>query len=278
MATNTTTKHNSLIEDQVSSMLITPLEAESVVLSAGPSIFNSSEPLRIPRLDSSGDVNWVGEGEKIDDSYTASFSEISLMPTERKSIKSITRVTNELIRQASVVVSSILQQRLVGDVKKKLDDALLAGDGSDNTVTGIFNQSGVQSGTLDLEGTDSFLDALALASSKEVKPNRWLINGGDFFTIRKLKDGNGRYIVESDVSADTTYRLFGVPVTVSNKIPAGKAALLDMKQVAVVRDMDPQVTILTERWAEYDETGIRVVCRYDLGLLNPEGVVILSSE
>ncbi|MFV8381184.1 phage major capsid protein [Corynebacterium hindlerae] len=275
---NNTTTHSTLIKDEVLKMLIEPLEAASVVLASGPTVFNSSNPLRIPRLDSSGDVTWVGEGEQIPDEYTAKFSEIALMPKERKSLKSITRVTNELIRMANLSISPILQQRIVNDVKHKLDDALLVGDGEDNTVTGIFNQEEVQKGTLDLSKPDSLLDALALATAEEVTPNRWLFNGGDFYTLRKVKDNNGRYLIQETLQQGVTYTLFGIPVTVSNKVPKGKGALLDMKQVAVVRDMDPQVTILNERYAEFDEVGIRVVTRYDLGLLNPKGVVILASE
>lgn len=276
-AVNNSTTQNALIKDQVSSMLIKPLEAASVVLNAGPTIFQSSEPLRVPRLGSSGDAGWVGEGELIPDTYTMAHSEIALMPKDRKSIKVICRFTNELVRMASQGVSSVMQQRLVEDVRTLLDDALLKGDGSNNTVTGILNQPGTQKGVLDLTTPDTFLDGLAMASAKEINPNRWFINGQDFFKIRKLKDQNGKYILESDITADTTYRLFGVPVTVSNKMPAGKVALLDMKEVAVVRDIDPTITILNERYAEYDETGIRVVTRYDLGLLRPEGVVILEA-
>ena len=275
---NTTAGHPSLIKDQVANMLVKPLESASVVLGSGAQIFNSSAPLRIPRLDSSGTVGFVGEGEQIPDTYTAGFSEIALMPTDRKSLKSITRVTNELVRMASSGVTTILQQRLVEDVRTELDEALLNGDGTDDTITGIFQQAGTQSATFDLADPDTLLDALALATGEEVNPNRWFINAGDFYTLRKVKDGNGRYILQEDITADTRYALFGIPVTVSNRVPAGKAALLDMKQVAIVRDIDPQITILTEKYADTDETGIRVVTRYDLGLLNPKGVIILEQD
>ncbi|OAV78092.1 phage major capsid protein [Dietzia sp. 111N12-1] len=274
---NTTTSASSTIQDQVSTMLVQPLEAASVVLSSGATIFNSSEPLRIPRLTGSTAVAWVGEGEQIPDDYTADFDELSLMPTNRKSIKAIVRVTNELIRQAKMGVSGVLQQRLVHDVKTKLDDALLNGDGTDNTVTGVLNQAGTQDAVLDLADPDSLLDALALATAAEVQPNRWIFNGGDFYTLRKVKDGDGRYILESDITSDTQYRLFGVPVTVSNRMPAGKGLLMDTKQLAVVRDIDPQVKILDQKYADTDETGIRVVTRYDLGLIHPEGVVVLTA-
>jgi HK97 family phage major capsid protein len=56
----------------------------------------------------------------------------------------------------------------------------------------------------------------------------------------------------------------------------GKAILADISQVAVARDEAPSVTILSERYADYDQIGIRVVVRYDLGLLHPEAVIVLS--
>lgn len=274
---NNTTSQNVLIKDQVQSMLVKPLEAASVMLSSGATIFNSSAPMRISRLDSSGTVGFVGEGEKIPDNYTAGFSELALMPTERKSLKAITRVTNELVRQASVGVTQTLQQRLVEDVRTKLDDALLNGDGKTNTITGLFKQAGTQKGVLDLSNPDSLLDALALATAKEVTPNRWFLNGGDFYTLRKVKDNNKRYLIQETLQEGVNYTLFGIPVTVSNKVPKGKGALVNTQEIAIVRDIDPQITILTEKYADTDETGIRVVTRYDMGLIRPEGVVILES-
>src|SRR5690606_12759306 len=125
-----------------------------------------------------------------------------------------------------------------------------------------------QTAELDLTTADTFLDALALTTAAEVTPNRWFLNGTDFITVRKLKDNAGKYLLESDLTKDTTYRLFGIPVTVTNKVPAGSAILADTSQIAVVRDVNPSITVLTERYAEFDEVGIRVVCRYDLGLLH----------
>lgn len=275
MATDTTSGA-SLIQEQVASILVQPLEAESVVLSSGPRIFDSSEPLRIPTLTGGTTPEWVGENELIPDS-DATFGEINLMPSTRKSIKALTKFSNEMARQSTVGLDAVLRARIVKDVSDKLDDALLQGDGADDSVTGIVNQTGVSTGTLDVASADTFLDALATAAASEVTPNRWFMSGADFFSVRKLKDTQDRYLLESDITSGTTYRLFGVPVTVTNKLPEGTAVLADMSQVAVVRDVNPSVTMLSERYAEYDQQAIRVVTRYDLGLLHPEGVVVLTS-
>lgn len=277
MAHNTS-DHPSIIHDQISSLLLEPLQAESVVLNSGVRIFDSSAPLRIPTLSGSGSVDYVGESEQIPDSYDVDFDEIRLMPETRKSIKSITRYSSELLRMSAVGFDSIIRSRLLGDVSHKLDNELLAGTGANDGITGLLNQPDVQHGVLDVTEPDAFLDGLALASAAEVTPTRWFMSGADFIEVRKVKDSTGKYLLESDITSGTTYRLFGVPVTVSNKIPVGTAVLANMNDVAVVRDVNPSITVLSERYAEFDQVGLRVVCRYDLGILRPESVVILSAD
>jgi hypothetical protein len=68
--------------------------------------------------------------------------------------------------------------------------------------------------------------------------------------------------------------LFGIPVTVTNKLATGTAILCDTSLIAIARDLAPSVTLLSERYAEYDEQAIGVVTQYDLGLLHPQGVIV----
>lgn len=274
------TNANELIREQVASMLVQPLAAASVILGVtpGPTIFNSSEPLRIPTMTGNFNPSWVGENELIPEEDHLDFGEIELMPTSRKSIKTIVRVSNELIRMATIGVSQVLQNRIVADVRDKLDTALLMGDGAGDTVTGILEQDQVTRAPFTPADPDTVLDGLAWLAGNEVTPNRLIMNGGDFFRIRKLKDADGRGLLQTDLTGGATYALHGTPVSVSNKVPEGKAILADMSQIAVVRDEDARVTLLPERYAEYDQAGIRVTTRYDLGLIRPEAVLILDSE
>lgn len=273
----TTAANPELLQEQVANLLVQPLEAASVVLSSGVRIFDTASPLRIPKLVSGATVGFIGEGELIPDS-DVDFDEVTLMPSDRKSIKSLIKFTNELLRQSVIGLDATLRARLVQDVANKLDTALLTGDGADDSITGIINQPDVQTGALDVTDADSLLDAIALASAAEVTPNAWMVNGADFIALRKLKEASGsaKYLLESDVTSGPTYRLFGIPVVVTNKLPEGTAVLADTSQIAVARDIAPSVTLLSERYAEYDMQAIRVVTRYDLGLLHPEGVIVLT--
>lgn len=275
MATDSTNA-NTLIKEQVASFLVQPLERASVILNAGATLFDSSEPLRIPTITEGVSPEWVGENELIPEDEVTT-GEISLMPTNRKSIKVITRVSNELIRMATVSVSSVLEQRIVSDVRTKLDDALLSGDGAENSITGLLNQPGVTEGAFDAGDPDSIIDAIGSLNALEVTPNRIIVSGADFTSLRKLKDNGGRYLLTPDITAGAVGSLFGIPVSVTNKLEAGTAIVGDMSAVAVVRDIDPRVDILRERYADYDQTGIRVVTRYDLGLIRPNAVAVLQS-
>ncbi len=272
-----TTSGASLIQEQVASLLVQPLEAASVVLSSGVRIFDSSEPLRIPTLTGSTGASFVAENALIPDN-DVTFGEIKLMPSDRKSIKCLTKFSNEMLRQSTVGLDSVLKERLVTDVSSALDDALLTGAGTSKSITGITKQTGVSTGTLDNTDPDSLLDAMATAAGNEVEPNRWFVSSADFFALRKVKaSGTGEYLIQPDVTQGARYAMFGVPVTVTNRLPEGTAVLADMSQVAVVRDLAPSITLLSERYAEYDQQAIRVVTRYDLGLLHPEGVVVLTA-
>lgn len=274
---NTTTTAPELIREKVAAMLVEPVQAASVMLNAGATIIGSAAPVKVPTLENTFNPGWVGENEKIPDDGTAEFGEISLMPTDRKSIKTITRVSNELVRAATGNVSAILEKRLVNDVVRVLDDGLLNGDGTDDTITGLFHQPGTVTVPFDPTDPDSYLDALARAAADEGNPTRFLVSGADFFELRKIKDSNGRYIMQGGPADGTPFRIHDTAVTVSNKIAAGKGALLNMSDVVIVRDTNPTVKLLTERYADYDQVGIRVTARYDLGLLRPSAVIILDS-
>ena len=112
---------------------------------------------------------------------------------------------------------------------------------------------------------------------------KWVMTPREFVTLRKLKDGDGRYMLTPDPTQDGVFRLFGAPVVVSGRVPdtggsssTGRAALVDFSQIAVARDVAPSVKILTERYADFDQQAIRVVARYDAAPLNPAAIVTLT--
>lgn len=275
-----TANATELTQEQVQKILVQPLSEKSVFLSAGPRIFDTDgSQVRIPKMGPATDPSWHGENELIDE-VDPTFDEIVLLPSTMKSVKVITRYSNEMARQSIVALDAALRDRLVTDVADKLDRQLLSATGDGITLPkGLFAYEGVQ--TIDVAGAltlDALHDAWGLGLAADVNLNtvKWLISPEDFVALRKLKDGQNRYMLQPDPTADGVFRLLGAPVIVTKRLPEGSSALIDFSQIAVARDLAPSVKILTERYADYDQQAIRVVARYDAAPLNPEAVITLT--
>lgn len=282
-----TANATELTREQVANLLVKPLEETSKFLGAGPRIFDTAEMLRIPKLGGPTTVGFVAENVQIPEG-DPDFDEVTLMPTTMKSVKTLTRYSNELARQSVVNLDAALRDRLVTDVAAKLDSQFFgaAGDGI-TEPQGLFAWDDTLplavDGVLDL---DDLLTAegIALDANNDPAGLRWVMQPRELVKLRKIKDTTGQYIVQPDVTAGRGYVLFGHPVIVTKRVPddvtptpdTARAALLDFSQIAVARDLAPSVKVLTETFADFDQQAIRVVTRYDTKPLNPEAVVTLT--
>lgn len=286
---NSTTTAPELTREQVAAILVQPLTDKSVFLSAGVRFFDTDgSQVRIPKMGAATNPSWHGENEAITE-VDADFDELTLLPSTMKSVKVITRYSNELARQSIVSLDATLRDRLVTDVANKIDTQFLSagGDGI-ATPKGLFAYTGVQTVAVDAALTlDHLLDAWgkALAANVNMSALKWVVTPREFVALRKIKDTQNRYQLQPDPTQDGVFRLFGVPVTVTGRIPddetvpetpTGRAALVDFSQIAVARDLAPSVKVLTERYADYDQQAIRVVARYDAAPMNADAIVTLT--
>jgi HK97 family phage major capsid protein len=276
--------NTTLLNDEIASILVLPLEQASTFLSAGPTIIDTPNHLRIPVISSGATAAFVAPGAQITESNVA-FSEVTLLPNTLEGIKVLEKVSNELIRQSVVALSTVLQSRLVTNVANVLDAALWNGSGSSNTIKGILQASGIATGLLDVTDADSLIDGLATAQANKVNPTHWVMTAATFAALRKLKVGtdDARYVFDpSTIQNGTTFQLFGLPVIITDNIPAvsgdARVALVDFSYVVVARDLAPQVAILDQTWGDYDSVGIRVVTRYDVALTQPHAVTLLTAS
>jgi HK97 family phage major capsid protein len=284
MAIEVTGSNSAILQSQVAQLLVQPLQQQSTFLSAGPVILDSASPVRIPRITSGVTAGFVAEGAQITDG-SVSLDEIDLMPSSLKSLKVLVRVSNELVRQSVIGLDAVLQTRLVTDVANALDAALWSGAGTSNTIKGVTAQSGIATGSLDVTDADSLIDGIATAMTNKVTPTHWAMKASTFNAFRSLKVGtdDARYIFDpSTIQAGTAFQLFGLPVLITDNIPDAAAgrpqvALVDFSKVVVVRDVAASVFILDQTWGDYDSVGIRVVTRYDVGLLQPHAVTLLTT-
>lgn len=270
--------NNTLLNSEVADILVGPLEQASTFLAAGPQIVDTPNPLRVPRIANGATAAFVAAGGQISDG-DVTFDEVTLLPSSLKGLKVLIRVSNELIRQSVVALEATLRTRLITDIANTLDAALWNGVGTSDTVKGILKASGIATGVLDLTDPDSLIDGIDQALSNYVQPTHLAMRSATFTKFRKLKVGatDARYLFDPSAAyAANQYSMFGLPVIITNNIPADTVAVVDFTKVIVARDVDSEVKILTETWGDYDSVGIRVVSRFDTALLQPKAVTLLT--
>lgn len=280
MAESTTTLA-TLTAEQVNTILLKPLEAKSLAFQSGAQIIDTDgSQVRLPSLATVGTPSWVGENELIPETALED-GEITLLPAGMKSLKTITRFSNELSRQSVVALDSAIQSRLVKDVADAFDSHVMGVGGDGITVPqGVFGYAGVQ--TVDA-GASLSVDALhdangaALATGLNNGSLKWVLNPADFTALQKVKTTDGNYLIQSNVREGVGYVLLGLPVVVTRYAPVGTSALVDFSQVAIARDVAPAVKILDQTFGDYDQMGIRVVWRADMKPLNSEAIVKITT-
>lgn len=281
--------NTTLLQSQVASILVEPLAEQSSFLSAGPIILDSASPVRVPRIASTITAAFYAPGVQITD-QSIDFDEVELLPSSLKALKTLTRVSSELIRQSVIGLEATLQTRLVSDVSRTLDAALWNGAGTSDSILGILQAENIVEGDLSLNPDwvsdeepaplDTLADALATAQGNHVMPSHWAMRADTFNVFRKLKvnaDLDSRYLFGPDnAAAGVAPTIYNLPVIITSHVPADSVALVDFSKVVVVRDIDAEVKILDQTWGDYDSTGIRVATRYDVALLQDEAVTLLT--
>ncbi|OBF39230.1 capsid protein [Mycobacterium sp. ACS1612] len=289
MAIKVTGSNTTLLKSQVAQLLVQPLEQASTFLAAGPTILDSNDSVRVPRITNGVTAGFVAEGSQIADGDVG-FDEVTLLPSTLKSLKVLARVSNELLRQSVVGLDTVLRQRLITDVANALDAALWDGTGSSNTIKGILRATGIATGTLDLTDADSLIDGMATAQANHVSRSQWVMTPATFAALRKLKIASPgetsdqdfrQYLFDpSTIQNGAAFQVFGLPVIITDNIPAvstkNRVALVDFSKVVVVRDVDSEVKVLDQTWGDYDSVGIRIVTRYDTALLQAHAVTLLT--
>jgi HK97 family phage major capsid protein len=281
----------AFIPEIVVQTVLQPLTAKSVVLSQNPRIFDSSQPIRVPRI-GQATVGWYAEGATTSLTDLA-VDEVDLLPSTLDSLRTLTVVSKQLLRSAAVGVSETLSARMSTDIALAIDAAFLTGSGTAGTnVIGLLNQPGILTQTYaaasgssivagSLQDTDTWLTAIGTFTAQhlDINTSTFVIHPNDLYAtggIWQSKDSLGRNLFQPNPSAGNPGSIFGVPVVISTQTTQGTVLLVDWSQVLIVRDLAPEVDVLTELFAQQSSIGIAVESRWDIGLAHPHAVLALT--
>jgi len=285
-----------LVPPEYSSEIIELARAQAAVrnMPGVRTVNMKGDQLNIVAQSGAGTAYWVGENKE-KTSADATFEQKSLV---LKKCAALTYVSNELLDDADPAVDDIIKGDLSIVLSLAEDIAFLEGAGG-AAPSGLFTTANVGSTTVaGLVSYDNLIDAIDDIEGNNGIPNGWLMHPSAKNSVRKLKDGEGRFVWDSgDVTKKEPPSLFGLPIGLSTQISTTcnettgaldasgtdytYIVLGDWRQFMIGQKAGEAIVIEanaqdTTSWT-YDQTSFRAVLRTDCLVRQPTHFHILKA-
>ena len=222
---------------------------------------DSGEDLRIPVLTAYSAATEKAAGSAIDESEPT-YSSILLQMSKQGFI---TKLANELISDAGFDIEANIAEQAGNAIGTRANTVIHA------AVTATAG-SGVTAGTTNAISADELIDLqFSVDGAVRMLPGTgYMVNTATLGAIRKLKDNDGRYIL--DVVAGGPSTILGVPVienpAVASIATGEKAVFFGHWPSVKVSTTGLEVAVSTDAYFANDITGYRFTYRLGAGVAN----------
>ena len=212
--------------------LIPLLQSKTVVLEMGAQPWTglTGSPVEVNRQDGGATAEWGIENEDFGHSEMSVDQQLMTPHMAR----GFTTMSRRVVTMSNPSIETAARNDLVGAVGRLVDIAALRGDGLGDSPVGLANTAGVTTTTLNAVPTlDDLKDAITQLEVDDALLDGlgWCMHPRIFGAISKIKDGDGNYIVERDVTKPRGSTLLGYPVRRTTAIPINLGGATDESEI-----------------------------------------------
>lgn len=243
--------------------------------------------ITIPKIDrTSGDITVAFSAEF--STLTANGFKFGSITLSGHLAAALVLISKQLINNSQIDVVSIVIQKLAEKIASFVENFLLNGDsniansglkGSIDTTNNVKSVASVAALTADdlVDVQDKIPDAYQPGAF-------WILHSSLRNKIRKLKDGQGNYLLIPDFSKGSGYLLLGKPVYLTDNLPATASAASgniiayygDFSGLAVKTGEQAEIQLLVEKYAEQHALGINTWFELDARVENTQKIAALA--
>ena len=194
----------------------------------------------------------------------------------------LTKVSRSLINNSQFNIVSFVVDHMAYTYARWAEKELL--NGTEDKIEGL---SGVTQGVTAASATavtaDELIDLQDSVKDAFQQGAIWIMSNKTRTAIRKLKDGNGRYLLQDDITAPFGKVLLGKPVYVSDNMPemAASAKAIyygDMSGLAVKITEEFEIQVLREHFATQHAVGVVGWTEMDAKVENEQKISALTMK
>lgn len=216
------------------------------------------------------------------ESADATAQKLTSVSLEGYKIRVPVKVSQLLLDNSQVDLIAYLVRRIGDALAAKIEREFLIGtSGKVEGLAGGVKQT-VTAASATAVTTDELIDVQDAVPDIYQANSIWIMHPKTRTAIRKLKDGENRYLLNLDLNTKWGYSLLGKPVYASDAMPepaAGAKTIFygDMSGLAcIIRGL--RVRVLNERFADVDAVGIFGFAEIDAKVENTQKISVLTMK
>lgn len=247
------TNNGALVPTTIANRVISTVK-EMCPIFAKAHIFNVKGTLKIPVYGLANTTHDIAVG------YQAEFTDITADAGQFTSVDlsgylagALSLIGKSVINNGQMDVTAEIIKQMATKIALFLEKELL--NGTTSYATGALSTTNtMNAGSTSAITADKLVELQAKVPQIYQANACWTMAPATFTAIKKLKDGNGQYLIQNDFSQAFPYTLLGKPVFLSENMPAigsaAKAVLYgDYSGLAVNMREDVSIQILLEKYA-----------------------------
>ena len=226
--------------------------------------YNMGGVINVPKEDNTSDTITVA--------YATEFTELESHSNKFATIEltgylygALTKISKSLLRNSDFDLTNWVVNKMAKKIAKFIEGELI--NGTSNKISGIVGSYDATNMKVALAKAstitaDELIDLQELIPDEYQADSIFVMNRATRKAIRKLKDGQGNYLLEKDSTSKWGYRLMGNDVYCSDNISAlgtaSKPVVMygDFSGLAVKEGEKTEIQVLTERFATQHAVGV----------------------
>lgn len=278
----TMANNGAIIPTSIADRIVTAVRDRCPILS-GATIYRVNGTLKVPVWGKANTTHDIAVG------YQTEFTELTADSGKFTSVDlsgylagALTLIGNSVENNSVFNVTDFIINQMAEEIALFLEKELL--NGTSGKATGALSTpTAVTAASAAAITADELIELQAQVKQVYQANACWTMAPETFTSLKKLKDSNGRYLLQDDVTGEFPYRLLGKPVYLSDNMPklaAGASAVLygDYSGLSVNLREDISIQVLREKYATQHAIGVVAWFEFDSKVTDSQKLAVLNMK
>jgi HK97 family phage major capsid protein len=266
--------NGAIIPTEIANDIITRVKELSPIYQRA-TVFNVGGDLVFPAFDTNSIVTaYVADLQEL----TAQNGNFTSRKLQNFIAGSLVTLSRSLLNRSDFALAQFVTNQMAQSISNFIERELLIGAGV-TSATGIFSDANVTTVTpagATFTADDLISQQLSIPQQFQ-NACAWIMNKATFAGFRKLKDANGNYLLNRDITGPFGWEILGKPVFISENAPTNAVAYGDYSGLYVKLAQGIEIQLLTELFATQHALGVVGYVELDSRIIEDQKISVMET-